>query len=151
VRTQGVGKIKCLIIHGAAGHGRPFRLWIYWQTASSLPDLEEEEEEEEEMTQKGGILGEMFGAGRGAHCARPPSAAGGRRSLCFAQRLRGIRRQDASGGEMFGARRRAHRAQDDTSADSENLRPADAGVCASRQPDASRVFLSELSQAQVDR
>jgi len=85
-------------------------------------------------------LGEMFGAGRGAHCARPPSAAGGRRSLCFAQRLRGIRRQDASGGEMFGARRRAHRAQDDTSADSENLRPADAGVCASRQPDASRVF-----------
>ena len=48
-----MGKIKCLIIHGAAGHGRPFRLWIYWQTASSLPDLEEEEEEEEEMNAEG--------------------------------------------------------------------------------------------------
>ena len=77
------------------------------------------------------ILGEMFGAGRVAHCARPPSAAGGRLSLCFAQRLRGVRRRDTSCGEMFGTRRRAHHAQDDTSADSENLRQADAGVCAS--------------------
>jgi hypothetical protein len=50
---------------------------------------------------RGSILGEMFGAGRGSHRARPQSAAGGRRSLCFARRRRGVRRRDASGGEMF--------------------------------------------------